>query len=695
MTVLLGNFALSLAVLISAAAAICSVAAARFESAALLRMARVLFVIFAGLITVASGALVAALVNSNFQIEYVAHYTERALPLGYKLAAFWAGQAGSLLLWCQLLAVLATAYVIVRRRERGIEVAAATATLALVSLFFAGLILFAANPFETLAEVPADGLGLNPMLQDWGMIAHPPLLFFGYAGFTIPLAALVGALVAGRSDNLWIGATRRWILSAWLTLSVGILLGARWAYVELGWGGYWAWDPVENASLLPWLTATGLLHSIIAQQHRGIFKRWNAALIVATFVLCIFGTYLTRSGVIQSVHSFGQSVIGTFFLTFLVVAILASAAMIVLRRRLLRPEHELETLFGREGVILAANVLLLGMTAVTLIGTIFPLISQAVAGTEVTVGPRFYNKVVAPIGLLLAAMMAAGPLLTYGKDAGRKLVRRGFVPAIVAAAVVIDSWMRGVHSAWALVCVAIATAAVIAVLMDLIAAVIARRRSHRENALVAFVRLLDSNHRRYGGQLVHLGVILVVIGITGSSVFSQKQSFQLQRGQQVTIGGATITLNDLTETRGVNYSAVEAQLVLLDSATGRTVELRPQRRFYDKAEDANSEVAIDSTWRRDVYLTLAGWESGGAVTAIQVLVNPLVSWLWTGGWVIAFGAVFALLPRLLPQQVALAAHAALTTSISGRPAPARQGASPREWRTSRPTSAGVHSGAAS
>jgi cytochrome c-type biogenesis protein CcmF len=391
----LGYTSLCAAVLVAAGGVLAATSAARFRSEAWLRAARWSVVALAALLTVTSAMLVVALLRSDFRYEYVAGYTERALPVGYKLAAFWAGQEGSLLLWAWLLGVMAVFAVRSMRRLEPPEQAVTLGTLAMVIGFFASLILFAADPFKMFAgAAPPDGRGLNPMLQDPGMIIHPPLLFLGYAGCTIPFAFLCGVLVSGREDNRWIAPVRRWLLVAWLFLTAGIVLGAWWAYIELGWGGYWAWDPVENASLLPWLTTTAVVHSITAQQRRGMFKVWNAVLIALSFILCIFGTYITRSGVIQSVHSFAPSLIGTFFLAFLLLTTVGSTALIVWRRKALRSEHELEGLISREGAFLLGNVLLLIMMLTTLVGTMFPLISSVFMPEPVTVQPAFYNKIV-------------------------------------------------------------------------------------------------------------------------------------------------------------------------------------------------------------------------------------------------------------------------------------------------------------
>ena len=646
---LLGNLSLAVAVLVAILAGLLAVASIKLEIPKLLGAARVTLGLFAALMTTASIALFAALINNDFRIQYVAHYTERALPIGYKLAAFWAGQEGSLLLWAWMIAVLTVVFAFRRRQDSGLQAAATITTLAAVCTFFAALMLIAANPFALSAQVPVDGHGLNPMLQDPGMIAHPPLLFLGYSGFTIPFAMFVGAMIAGTRDNNWVAGIRRWSIFSWLMLTIGILLGAQWAYVELGWGGYWAWDPVENASLLPWLTATALIHSIMIQQHRGIGKLWNAVLIAMTFVLCIFGTYLTRSGVIQSVHSFGESLVGTFFLAFLAIVIVFSVILIIARLGLLRADHTIDGLLGREAMFLATNVLLVLMTAVVLIGTIFPIISRTFLHQEITVGVNFYNKVVGPLAFALVTMMALGPSLSYGHEAAKRLVRGMIVPSIAGAVITAAFWGRGLRNGWALACVAIATVLLANVLYSFIQSLIDRMHSG-DSLVAAIVHLLDGNHRRYGGQIVHIGMILIVAGVTATSLFQNKRDLELHPGDNVQLAGQTLHFARLNEVRFANYTAVVAEMTLTDS-NGNVTKFEPQRRFYDKSEEPNTEVSLKSGLKQDYYLTLAGWETNGQTVAIQAIVNPLVSWIWIGGMVMSAGAILCLLPRIVPQQV--------------------------------------------
>ncbi|MEX0777332.1 MAG: heme lyase CcmF/NrfE family subunit [Phycisphaeraceae bacterium] len=663
MTDQMGEFALSTAVLAAGGTVVALLAYLRLNWHVGLRVARGLTVLFAGMIMLAGVCLLAAFLGNDFRLDYVTRYSEKALPFGYKIAAFWAGQEGSLLLWACILAVLSAMVVAIYRKRDGVEPAVTLMVMAIVTGFFAAIMVFAkgANPFALLGYAVADGQGLNPMLQDPGMIAHPPLLFLGYAGYTVPFAILAGALAAGRRDDGWLADTRRWLLASWLFLSVGIILGAQWAYVELGWGGYWAWDPVENASLLPWLTGTALMHSIMIRSAPGkpTFRIWNAALIAATFLLCIFGTYLTRSGVIQSVHAFPESSIGQFFLTFIVVTLLVSVALIAWRYQLLRSRKPLDGFFTREGAFLATNILLVIITLTTLVGTVFPILSGLVARQPISVGPEFYNRVVAPMAVLLLAIMAIGPFLGYTRTGMSKLPHPVLIPVVAAIVGVGIAGAMGLTGIWALVCVAIIVFALVALVGDLVRLTVQRMREHGENLLAALIGQIDANHRRYGGQIVHLGMLMILAGVAGSSLFGQTHEIKMETGNTTEVAGYQVMVSNVQEVRGPNFTAVEAQ-VQLTSPDGAVKQLSPQVRFYDKSrQQANTEVSMDTSLRRDVYLSLAGWEQHGdhADVALKLLVNPLVVWIWIGGIVLTAGALLGLLPRILPHAAAATATA--------------------------------------
>ncbi len=666
---LIGNSSLAAAVVVAALTAFACLMAASLESRRFLVAAKVGLCVFALFFSAASTILLTALVDSDFSLRYVVHYTEVALPLGYKLAAFWAGQEGSLLLWGWMVALMSVVAAFTHRSVQIRSGAVFIGTLAALCGFFAALMLFAANPFAPAQSVVTDGQGLNPLLQNIGMIAHPPLLFMGYAGFSIPFALMIAALAGGRKPEMALGEVRNWTIFSWLFLSIGIVLGAQWAYVELGWGGYWGWDPVENASLLPWLTATALLHSLIIQQHRGMLKIWNVVLIASNFLLCIFGTYLTRSGIVQSVHGFGASLVGTFFLIFLLLVTLVSIVMIAMRLRGLRSENALDNIFGREGAFLIMNVLLGLMMLVTLVGTIFPVISALFVTEPVSVDQTFYNKTVVPLGLLLVALMACGPLLVYGLGAGRRLGRGMIVPGIFAGVTVVVMCVMRLANPWALACGAIIAAALAAMIIDLGTTVRDRSRNNGESLIRATLRVLDGNHRRYGGQLVHMGMLMMVAGIAGSSLFNINQDLHLVPGQTVQVGRYAIKFDSIEQIEGENYTAIQANLELTDPS-GATGTLKPQRRFYPKAEQPNSEVALRSSLREDLYTTLAGWDDDGKQVAIQAIINPLVNWLWIGGIALGLGGIVCMLPRfggaVAPAEVAVEGGQVAARAVSAR-----------------------------
>jgi cytochrome c-type biogenesis protein CcmF len=644
-----GQLSLCLAILAAAGAVLAAVAAIRFQAPQYNRITRWMLGIIAASFTVASVALVVALVNNDFRFTYVAGYTDIKLPIGYRLAAFWAGQEGSLLLWAWLLGILCLMAAWGYRRLETPEIAIANAAMAVVCGVFAGLLLFAANPFRMFQGIaPPDGRGLNPMLQDPAMLAHPPLLFLGYAGFTIPFAVLIGVLIAGRSDNRWLTLIRRWTLVSWIFLGAGIIVGGWWAYIELGWGGYWAWDPVENASLLPWLTATALMHSIMVQQRRGMFKFWNAALISLTFILCIFGTYLTRSGIVDSVHTFAGSPLASCFLVFIVICAAFSIGLVAWRWRLLKSEHQLEAMISREGAFLLANILLVAMMLITLAGTIFPVLSGPFLREAASAKPEFYNATVAPLIVLLVAVMALGPILVFGANAPRAIVRSLIIPGIGALVVAIITVAMGIHNFWAVLVAAIAALGTLAVIAGFVRAVSARQRSTGEKWAVSALTLIDRDHRRYGGQLAHLGVMMMVIGVAGSSLYDSDVVHRLRPGESVQVGRYSLTFVKLEEVKRSNYTTIQANVRVSDPR-GQASMLHPERRFYRNWEDKpQSQVAISTNWREDLYIALAGWEDSGALTALQIKINPLVLWLWIGSIVMGIGALYAMVPSLLP-----------------------------------------------
>jgi cytochrome c-type biogenesis protein CcmF len=643
MTRMLGEAALLAAVLSGCVGVVSGVLGWRSERAGWTRAARLALLLQPVVLTGAVAALLVALVGSDMGNAYVAHHTERSLPVVFKVAALWAGQEGSLLLWAWLLSVVGAA---AAWRRRGPDPAESVrlAVLAGVGVFFVGLLVWAAPPFAPTPRGPLlDGWGLNPMLQHWAMVVHAPLLLAGYACASVPFAGAIGALAAGGHDGAWAGRARRWALGSWVLLTGGILLGAWWAYVELGWGGYWAWDPVENASLLPWLAATGLLHTIFIVDERGRCRGWAAGLACLAFLLCVLGTTLTRSGLLVSVHAFGQTTVG-IYLAGLVVGLGAlSVGLLIWRREALWSPDGPEPVLSREGLVVVLDGLLVAMIGAILLGTLFPIVGDMVLEYPVSVGPAYYNRVVVPLGLAAAAVMALGPVALHGSAASGS-VRRGVgVPGAVTAGGLVVAGALGVRHPVMLLCIAIAMMAVLITVVAFVSAV--RAGAGRGGVVRAGLRVVDRNHRRYGGQLVHVGLVLVVLGVCGSGLFAERTEVTLDAGQSVEASGFTIRFDSLAEVRGENYNAIEAVLEVT-TRRGTTAWLGPQRRFYDKSMDPATEVAIRSRLGEDLYVTLAGWEAGGGWASFAVHVNPLVAWIWVGGAAMICGGIFCLLPRL-------------------------------------------------
>jgi cytochrome c-type biogenesis protein CcmF len=675
----IGSYSILLAFLAAMVGILAAVAYASLGDGAFLRACRWALGITAGFLTVALAALTAAFLGDKFRIAYVAEYSERALPWGYKLAAVWAGQEGSFLLWAWILAVMAWVASWTVRKEPGIQQAATGGILSAVCAAFASLLLFGASPFELAKVAAADGGGLNPMLQDPAMIAHPPVLFAGYAAFAIPFALLLAALIARRTDNAWVFRVRRWTLGAWVLLTIGIFLGSWWAYIELGWGGYWAWDPVENASLLPWLTGTWAMHTLISQQRRGTLRVLSALFVVASFLLCLVGSYLTRSGVIQSVHAFPESSVGWFFLGMIGAGLFGAMLVMAMRLRLLRSGPPLTRIVSMEGAFIAGAALMLVITGTILVGTIYPLLSRPVAAVvnwvctafpffgsptarPTTLDQKFYNSVVVPMALVLTALMATGPLLSTLSSPGR-LVRRlilgavGAIHGIVVAVLVYD------HNPWMVVTLAIVGFAAFTIFDDVVRTLL-RPLGKGGGGLAGVWRAFSANGRRFAGLLTHAGMAMLVLGVAGSSLFGVSQDLALLPGESAKVApdllrqakgespapgdlakarSYTLRLDSAEEVRHSNFGALEATITVSMPA-GREIVLRPQRRKYDKSSMNNTEVALRCGLGEDLYVILRGMNENGQ-TVLTVLVNPLVSWIWIGSIVMAVGAGLCVLYR--------------------------------------------------
>jgi len=601
---------------------------------------------------VAALCLWKGLLSHDFNIEYVAQYTSRNLPLSYVLAAFWAGQKGSLLFWATILSIFGAAAQTVTSRRHQALLPYVAAITNLVVAFFVLTMLFAANPFERLPFTPEDGRGLNPQLQNPGMTIHPPMLYLGYISITIPFAFAMAALVSKRLDVGWIHAMRKWTILSWLFLSAGITLGMWWAYVELGWGGYWAWDPVENASLLPWLTMTAFLHSVMIQEKRGMLKRWNVGLIVASFLLSIFGTFITRSGVIASVHSFTQSNVGYFFLGFLLLAAILAFTLLYVRWPLLEPEARLESMASREAAFLFNNLALVGIAFSVLWGTLFPIISEAVRGTKITVGPPFFNRVNVPLGLLLVALTGIGPLIAWRRASAANLRRQFLVPigtGLVVSAVLVA---LGIRDSYALMAWALAGFVAGTVTQEFWRGVRARRRMHGETTLTALRRLIGRNRRRYGGYIVHVGFITYVIAFAGMA-FKVTREVTLSPGESTEIRSPYGYTYRLTHIGVSQYpqlnrfvSAASLEVRKDGVSIGRITSEKRQHRdsFGRNTFEPSTEVAIRSNLREDLYVVYAGSVNGTDAATYAITINPLVMWVWLGAGILIIGGLITMWP---------------------------------------------------
>ncbi len=599
------------------------------------------YVVFA-LVATAVGILLHALLTHDFSIEYVASYSSSTLPVRYTVAALWGGQKGSLLWWVFILSVFSTIVHVQNRRRNRALMPWVTVVLMTVATFFLSLLVFIVPPFERGRQA-LEGADLNPLLQNYWMIIHPPSLYIGFISSTVPFAFGLAALATGKLDDGWIRTTRRWAIFSWFFLSLGNLFGAKWAYEVLGWGGYWGWDPVENAAFMPWLTSTAFLHSVVIQEKKGMLKVWNMSLVLLTFSLTIFGTFITRSGVISSVHSFTQSGLGPFFVAFLVLVIGASLALLVARLPELRSENTLESFVSRESAFLFNNLLFLGIGFAVFWGTVFPILSEWVRGVKITVGPPFFNKVTTPLGIALLFLTGIGPIIAWRRASLRNL-RRGFaIPVAVAGAATIALLVGGVRHVAALLTFAGGIFVITAIVLEFVRGVRARQALVHERAPRAFVRLVGRNRRRYGGYLVHIGIAFMFIGVAGSSAFKIERQVTVQEGESFPVGRYTLRYDGLRETDTPHVATLAAAVTVLRD--GEVVdELAPEKRFYKKPRQPTTEVAIRSTLAEDLYVILGTYDPESKSVTLQAYVNPLVAWLWIGGLVLVAGTAVAIYP---------------------------------------------------
>jgi cytochrome c-type biogenesis protein CcmF len=597
-----------------------------------------------GAAAAASLVLLVALLRHDFTFVYVAGHTSRKLPTPYTISAFWGGQEGSLLLWLLILTGYAALAVTLDRRAGRDLVAWVVPVLGAVGGFFAFLLVAVASPFD-VQPAPADGAGLNPSLQNPYMLAHPPLLYLGYVGLTIPFAFAMGALLSGRTDERWIVATRRWTLVAWTALGVGQLLGAHWAYVEVGWGGYFAWDPVENAALMPWLAATAFLHSVMIQEKRGMLKVWNMLLVVLAFCLSIFGTFLTRSGVINSIHSFTQSSIGPWFLGFIVVTTGGSLVLVFRRLPLLRSRTRLESLASREATFLYNNLLLVALCLTILWGVVFPLLSEAVRGEAVTVGRPYYDFFLRAFGLPLLLLMGIGPLVAWRRASLRALGRAFLWPSLAALAAGGLLIAAGAGSSLpGLVGYTFSVFVAASIVLEFVRGTRARKSLGRESWPEAFFTLVARNRRRYGGYVVHAAIVLLALGIVGSNAYDKVREQRLRPGQSMSVGDYTLTYRQLVRRQAANATELRA-IVDVRRGSKRLGTIMPGKNDYPVEQQVSNEMAIRTDLLRgeDLDLITDQIDANGTIY-FKALVKPLVNLIWVAGVVFLAGSAIALWP---------------------------------------------------
>ena len=598
----------------------------------------------AAFVVLAAVALGAALLSHDFSYEYVANYSSRSLTGPYTLSALWGGMEGSLLFWTLLLAVFsAVALRSAATKEMSPRlIGAAGAVLGGVTLFFLVLLLIPADPFTRLSTAPADGSGLNPLLQSPGMLIHPPLLYTGFVGFSIPFAFAVGALLTKRLDDGWFTSTRRWTLFAWSALSIGIVLGGAWAYTELGWGGYWAWDPVENASFLPWLTATAYLHSVVIQEKRRMFKVWNICLILITYGLAVFGTFLTRSGILSSIHTFTEGPIGKWFLPFLALMLVAGIGLVLWRLDSLKSENRFDALVSRETAFLANNVLFVVAAFTVLWGTLYPIVAEALWGTRLSVGPPFFNRVFVPIALILVVLAGIGPLISWRSMRAKAFTRVSTVPVIVALLTAGALWAMGVDSVGALFAFGVCAFTTTSIVSEFVRGGRIYRKREKLSWAPALGRTLVRNRRRYGGYVVHLGIVLIVIGVAGGSFRTERQA-HLTEGQQMRVGEYTLVYEGLEQSRTEEKQIAVTQIGVF-RGNDRITTLSPQRNLHFAQQQWQSEIAIRTTPVEDLYVVTTTVDPDGAAS-VRAFVNPLTWWIWAGAVVMLAGMAVILTGR--------------------------------------------------
>jgi cytochrome c-type biogenesis protein CcmF len=640
----LGHTSILLAFIAALGGIVSPIAAARSGDARYLTVARLAIIAQFFLVTLATTALIYGLVTTDFSIKYVAFNTTRATPVYYRITGLWGALEGSLLLWEWVLIIFSGVVAWLYRDRHNDTMPWVIMIFCIVSAFFLGVVGFLSNPFETISPIPPDGRGLNPLLEDANMMTHPPLLYTGFVGLTVPYAFAMAALIVGKLDEAWIVSTRRWTITAWFFLTAGNLVGAWWSYHVLGWGGYWAWDPVENAAFMPWLPATAFLHSIQVQERRRMLKVWNLSLIIVAFSLTIFGTFLTRSGILSSIHAFSSGPVGGFFLGFLAVILLGSFGLVAYRADLLKEQPELDSMVSRESAFLLNNIVLVSALFTIFLGTVFPLISEAVAGVQVSVGAPYFNSVTVPLFLLLVFLMGVGPIIAWRRASWDNLKRNFTWPATAALLVGFGLFAWKIRDFMPLLGFTLFAFVVFSILYDTGLALRARRRIAGEGIIRGLVTLARRNQRRYGGFIVHLGIVLIMMGIAGSMSYSIEKEATMSLNQQLQVGNYRIQFAGLSGSQQPTHFRVEGAFHVFHNGSDNGT-LRPALKFFPTQQSPIGRAVHQSSLTEDIYLILSGFSQVDRNQAtLKVLVRPLVIWMWIGGFVIAFGTLICISP---------------------------------------------------
>jgi cytochrome c-type biogenesis protein CcmF len=661
----LGTFTLLATFVVASYALAASVVGARRRSRSLIESGVGAFYLTAGLMTVASAIIIRAFVVGDYTIKYVQRTSDSVQPLAYRITSYWGGLDGSILFWVFLLSVFGTVAIVSNRERHRELIPWVVAVIAATEMFFIFIMVIHNNPFETfLTSAPAEGKGLSPLLQNFYMAIHPPSLYTGFVAMTIPYAFGMAALVTGHLDDAWLRAVRRWTMIGWLFLTFGLTLGMLWAYEELGWGGFWGWDPVENAGLLPWFTATAFLHSVMVQERRGMLRVWNVTLVIVTFFLTIFGTFMTRSGVVQSVHAFGEDRwLAGVFAVFMVAIVTFSGALVFYRLPLLRARHELDSWASREAAFLVNNWILLFSAFFILFATMFPTIAEAVTGQRLTVGPPFYNKWMLPIGLTLLLLTGIAPLLAWRKSTISNLLTQFTWPMAATIVTAAGVYALGIR-VWASgVCFAFCAFVSVTIRQEFVRGAAVRKGATGSDMLTALIGLVGRSRRRYGGYIVHVGIVLMFLGFAGQG-YKQEEQLLLKPGQQAVVGGFTIRHDALTVTSDEQKQMITGHVTV--SRGGKTIaDMRPAKWFFARHEDQpTSEVAIRRAVGEDLYIVLAGYQVETQTATYSITINPLVNWVWFGFGVLALGTGIALLPeRAFAFAAAKVPAGAVTTSL--------------------------------